>query len=119
MPESITCPVCGKVSHNANDIKEKFCCFCHYFWGDIKAHVHGTVTSDNIDAFKAVIEAGHNKLREILEQKSEAQSNTCACPHPDPFFCYEVRYQDYMNESNESCECFCHNEYWEEDVDYL
>jgi hypothetical protein len=26
---SITCPVCGRTSHNPNDVREGYCGFCH------------------------------------------------------------------------------------------
>lgn len=29
--KSITCHKCGKTSHNLNDVKEKYCGFCHYW----------------------------------------------------------------------------------------
>lgn len=31
---SITCPRCGKTSYNANDIKELYCGFCHWWTSD-------------------------------------------------------------------------------------
>ena len=31
LPDSITCPQCGKTSHNPNDVRERYCGFCHQF----------------------------------------------------------------------------------------
>jgi hypothetical protein len=31
MSQSITCPVCGKTSHNTNDVQHRYCGFCHKF----------------------------------------------------------------------------------------
>jgi predicted RNA-binding Zn-ribbon protein involved in translation (DUF1610 family) len=30
-PKTFTCPKCGAVSHNPNDVKEKYCGACHEF----------------------------------------------------------------------------------------
>jgi transposase len=29
MGPTITCPVCGKTSHNPNDVREGYCGYCH------------------------------------------------------------------------------------------
>jgi protein-arginine kinase activator protein McsA len=65
MLESITCPICGRVSHNIRDIQHQYCANCHVFWGEIVAHVYGSVTDDNIQAWKAVIKAAHDKLNKL------------------------------------------------------
>lgn len=31
---SITCHLCGLTSHNANDVRERYCGRCHVFHGD-------------------------------------------------------------------------------------
>ena len=31
LPDSITCLHCGKTSYNPNDIREKYCGYCHRF----------------------------------------------------------------------------------------
>jgi hypothetical protein len=33
---SISCPQCGKISHNQNDIIHKYCGYCHQFHSDMK-----------------------------------------------------------------------------------
>jgi hypothetical protein len=33
--EAITCLICGRTSHNLNDVSRKYCGFCHIFHGDI------------------------------------------------------------------------------------
>lgn len=30
-PKSITCPQCGRTSHNPNDVREKYCGNCHQY----------------------------------------------------------------------------------------
>ena len=32
--DSITCTKCRKTSHNPNDVKERYCGFCHVFHAD-------------------------------------------------------------------------------------
>ena len=34
MTSSITCPRCGRTSHNPNDVRERYCGACHVFHGD-------------------------------------------------------------------------------------
>lgn len=29
--DSITCPQCGRTSHNPNDVREKYCGYCHQY----------------------------------------------------------------------------------------
>jgi len=31
--ESFTCPVCGRTSHNVNDVREGYCGHCHAWTG--------------------------------------------------------------------------------------
>lgn len=31
MSDSITCPQCGRTSHNPNDVREKYCGACHQY----------------------------------------------------------------------------------------
>jgi len=31
MSTSITCPQCGRTSHNPNDVREKYCGACHQY----------------------------------------------------------------------------------------
>lgn len=33
---SFTCPDCGWISHNLNDVQNNYCGHCHKFWGDTK-----------------------------------------------------------------------------------
>jgi hypothetical protein len=33
--DSITCPRCGMTSHNANDVRERYCGNCHLFHDDM------------------------------------------------------------------------------------
>ena len=45
MPSTV-CPTCGKRSYNPNDIRERYCGFCHQWYSDmknekLKAHVGG------------------------------------------------------------------------------
>jgi len=35
---SITCPRCGKTSYNLNDVRERYCGFCHVFLDDMPNH---------------------------------------------------------------------------------
>ena len=35
-PNTFTCPKCGKVSHNPNDVKERYCGACHEFFNEQK-----------------------------------------------------------------------------------
>ncbi len=37
---SITCPVCGRTSHNPNDVREGFCGACHAWTGAAEHMVH-------------------------------------------------------------------------------
>jgi hypothetical protein len=30
-PDSITCPQCGRTSHNPNDVRERYCGYCHQY----------------------------------------------------------------------------------------
>ena len=34
MTESFTCPECGEVSYNPNDIENGYCGVCHWWTGD-------------------------------------------------------------------------------------
>jgi hypothetical protein len=36
LPASFTCPKCGAVSHNPNDVREKYCGACHLFFGEVE-----------------------------------------------------------------------------------
>jgi hypothetical protein len=36
---SITCPVCQRTSYNVNDIRERYCGFCHRFHADMQTSV--------------------------------------------------------------------------------
>ena len=31
---TFTCPCCGKVSHNPNDLEQGYCGLCHWWTGD-------------------------------------------------------------------------------------
>lgn len=42
--ESITCPRCGRSSHNINDIKEKYCGNCHMFHEEMNRGTRMTPT---------------------------------------------------------------------------
>lgn len=33
--ETVTCPFCGRVSYNANDVAENYCGACHVYHGEI------------------------------------------------------------------------------------
>lgn len=35
MSEAFTCPFCGGVSHNPNDLAERYCVRCHVFVSDV------------------------------------------------------------------------------------
>ncbi len=35
VPDSITCPKCGRTSYNANDIRERYCGNCHQWHDDM------------------------------------------------------------------------------------
>lgn len=34
MPDSITCPRCGRTSYNPNDVKAGYCGWCHWWTSD-------------------------------------------------------------------------------------
>lgn len=34
MTDSFTCPDCGYISHNPNDVRERYCGRCHWWTGD-------------------------------------------------------------------------------------
>ncbi len=36
-----TCPFCGAVSHNPNDVRERYCVRCHVFIGDVRCKDRG------------------------------------------------------------------------------
>jgi hypothetical protein len=39
--EPFTCPFCGAVSHNPNDVRMRYCARCHVFMGDVRCKDRG------------------------------------------------------------------------------
>lgn len=37
LPQSVTCPKCGRVSYNKGDIEHRYCVACHQFHAEMKA----------------------------------------------------------------------------------
>lgn len=54
-------------------------------------------------------------MTEPTNTEGPAGTYGCACPHPDRWMCYELRYGHRGHELNEHCECLCHE--WDEDED--
>lgn len=43
-PPGFTCPDCGTVSHNPNDVRQRYCARCHFFVDDPLSFVSAYVT---------------------------------------------------------------------------
>lgn len=60
MPDPFTCPFCGAVSHNPNDLAQRYCGRCHVFVDDEEttylAIIHGRLRPDKA-SYKAGVGA--------------------------------------------------------------